>query len=199
MPLVWRLYGDGLKALGGRRGHTGSGDGRQLPPQRGFDDGSGSCLGRRRKRGSCQAFCRSRGGFICTVHCLSDVQGIQLDFHLIHGEATDCTAFENMTALAEARPSHLVADKACDTNVIRTHLTAAGIRPASPPTSTRTAAIRWNKRIYRERNRIKRGSSISRSTAPLPRATINWLVSFSTRLISPPAQMVACRSRVNRT
>jgi transposase len=76
-----RQADDGLSALrrssdagtSGKRGRHDPcpGDGRQLPPQSGFDDGSRSCLGCRRKRGTReQAFGRSRGGFTCKVHCL---------------------------------------------------------------------------------------------------------------------------------
>ena len=161
-----RQVDDGLSALSTmeRRGHLGSrrndarpGDGRQFPPQRGFDDGSRSCLCRRRKRGTReQAFGRSRGGFTCKVHCLSDAQGLPLAFHLTPGEAADCAAFEDVIALADVRPGYLLADKGYDTDAIRTGLHDAGIRCCIPPKSNRKAKIRWNKRIYRRRNCIER-------------------------------------------
>ena len=59
-------------------------------------------------------------------------------------------------ALAEERPAYLLADKAYDSDAIRAALTAAGIRPVIPPRSNRTSTIRWNRRIYRDRNRIER-------------------------------------------
>jgi transposase len=59
-------------------------------------------------------------------------------------------------ALAEAQPDYLLADKGYDTDAIRTGLHDAGIRCCIPPKSTRKAKIRWNKRIYRERNCIER-------------------------------------------
>ena len=143
--------------LGGGRGHLGAGDGRRPTTQRGFDDGPGPCLGRRRKGGTReQAFGRSRGGFTCKVHCLGDARGLPLAFHLTGGEAADCTAFDALTALAEERPVHLIADKGYDSDAIRDSLTARGIRPVIPPRSNRKATIRWNKRLYRERNRIER-------------------------------------------
>ena len=84
----FRRWSEG-RYLGGGRYDPCPGDGRQLPPRGGFDDGSGSCLSRRRKRGTReQAFGRSRGGFTCKVHCLSDARGIPLAFHLTPGEAT---------------------------------------------------------------------------------------------------------------
>jgi IS5 family transposase len=59
-------------------------------------------------------------------------------------------------ALADARPAYLLADKGYDSDAIRNALRADGIRPTIPPRSNRKAAIRWNKRIYRERNLIER-------------------------------------------
>lgn len=59
-------------------------------------------------------------------------------------------------ALAERRPTHLIADKGCDTEAIRNTLTADGIRATIPPRSHSRTPIRWNRRLYRERNRIER-------------------------------------------
>lgn len=59
-------------------------------------------------------------------------------------------------ALADARPAYLLADKGYDSDAIRNALQIHGIRPVIPPRSNRKAMIRWNKRIYRERNRIER-------------------------------------------
>ncbi len=59
-------------------------------------------------------------------------------------------------ALADAKPSYLLADKGYDSDAIRDNLQAAGIHSCIPPKSNRKAQIRWNRRIYRERNRIER-------------------------------------------
>jgi hypothetical protein len=40
--------------------------------------------------------------------------------------------------------------------IIRASLHEAGIRSCIPPKSNRKAKIRWNRRMYRERNRIER-------------------------------------------
>jgi transposase len=101
-------------------------------------------------------FGRSRGGFTCKVHCLSDAAGIPLAFHLTGGEAADCTAFGDLMALADAKPDHLLADKGYDSAAIRDDLCERGIRPVIPPRSNRVTPIRWNRRIYLERNRIER-------------------------------------------
>ncbi len=54
------------------------------------------------------------------------------------------------------RPIHLIADKGYDSDAIRDGLKARGIRPVIPPRCNRKTQIRWNKRLYRERNRIER-------------------------------------------
>lgn len=50
----------------------------------------------------------------------------------------------------------MLADKGYDTDAIRSSLRENGIRAAIPPRSHRKTAIRWNRRIYRERNHIER-------------------------------------------
>jgi transposase len=54
------------------------------------------------------------------------------------------------------KPTYLLADNGYDTDAIRTKLKTDGIRQVIPPKSNRKAVIRWNKQIYRERNRIER-------------------------------------------
>jgi transposase len=59
-------------------------------------------------------------------------------------------------ALADEKPSYLLADKGYDTDAIRESLKKAGISSCIPPKSNRTTKIRWNRGIYRERNQIER-------------------------------------------
>ncbi|SRR5260221_1131991 len=66
------------------------------------------------------------------------------------------TTYEVLIDLAEEMPAALLGDKGYDTDPIRTDLKRRGIRAVIPPRSHRTAAIRWNKRLYRHRNRIER-------------------------------------------
>ncbi len=48
-------------------------------------------------------------------------------------------------------PRYLLGDKAYDSDPIRADLKARGIRPVIPPKVNRAHAIRWNKRLYRQR------------------------------------------------
>jgi len=58
--------------------------------------------------------------------------------------------------LPERAPKALLADKAYDSDAIRADLKRRGIRAVIPPKSNRKVAIRYNKRLYRERNCIER-------------------------------------------
>lgn len=59
-------------------------------------------------------------------------------------------------ALAGTKPEYLLADKGYDSASIRDNLCERGIRPVIPPRSNRITPIRWDRRIYLERNRIER-------------------------------------------
>jgi transposase len=143
--------------LGSGGGHARRNDGGQSTSQHRFHDGSGPCLGRRRKRGTReQAFGRSRGGFTSKVHCVVDARGGPLGFHLTGGEAADCKSYDVLIDLPEETPAAMLADKGYDSDAIRADLKARGIRVVIPPRSNRKTAIRWNKRLYRQRNSIER-------------------------------------------
>jgi len=53
-------------------------------------------------------------------------------------------------------PGYLIADKGYDSDAIRDSLHEAGVRPVIPPHANRAAMDRWNKWLYRQRNRIER-------------------------------------------
>ena len=61
-----------------------------------------------------------------------------------------------MIDLPERQPKALLADKAYDSGAIRADLKRRGIKAVIPPRSNRKGAIRYDKRLYRERNRIER-------------------------------------------
>ena len=142
----------------GERGHRSRrDDGRERALQHRLNHGSRPRLGSGRKRGIHQrALGRSRGGFTSKIHCLGDARGRPIAFHLTPGEAADCKAYDTLINLPEQAPDALLADKAYDTDAIRTDLKERGIKPVIPPKSNRTATIRYSKRLYRQRNCIER-------------------------------------------
>src|SRR5262249_1916626 len=65
-------------------------------------------------------------------------------------------SYDTLIDLPEWVPGALVADKAYDSDAIRDDLKQRGIRAVIPPKSNRTQMIRYNKRLYRQRNCIER-------------------------------------------
>jgi transposase len=81
---------------------------------------------------------------------------LPLVFHLTGGEAADCTAYKDLMALADDQPNAFLADKGYDSDAIRGDLKERHIKPVIPPRSNRKKTIRYNKKLYKERNRIER-------------------------------------------
>ncbi|MFZ3034597.1 MAG: IS5 family transposase [Parvibaculum sp.] len=146
-----------LRRLGERGHRARRDDGGKRPLQYRLHLDPRPCLGSGRKGGiHRRALGRSRGGFTCKVHCLSDARGRPVAFHLTPGETADCKAYEALIDLPERQPGALLADKAYDTDAIRADLKRRGIKAVIPPKSNRKVAIRYSKRLYRERNCIER-------------------------------------------
>lgn len=59
-------------------------------------------------------------------------------------------------ALADDQPEAFLADKGYDSDAIRDDLKERHIKPVIPPRSNRKKTIRYNKKLYKERNRIER-------------------------------------------
>ena len=146
-----------IGCLGERCHRSRRDDGGERTLQHRFYFGSCPCLGSGRKRGiHRRALGRSRGGFTSKVHCLSDARGRPIAFHLTPGEAADCKAYKELIDLPEQKPKALLADKAYDTDAIRADLKRRRIKAVIPPKSNRKKAIRYDKKLYRERNWIER-------------------------------------------
>jgi len=132
-------------------------DGRERTLQYRQYFGSRAPLGSGRKRGIHQrALGRSRGGFTSKVHCLADAKGRPIAFHLTPGQAADCKTYKKLIDLPEQVPTALLADKAYDTDAIRNDLRRRRIKAVIPPKSSRKKKIRYDKKLYRERNCIER-------------------------------------------
>jgi transposase len=146
-----------LRHLGERSDRSRRDDGRERALQHRQHLGSRARLGSGRKRGIHQrALGRSRGGFTSKVHCLGDARGRPIAFHLTPGEAADCKSYDTLIDLPEQKPTAFLADRAYDTDAIRADLKKRGNQPVIPPKSNRTKAIRYDRRLYRQRNCIER-------------------------------------------
>ncbi len=68
----------------------------------------------------------------------------------------DCASHETLIGPPESPPKAILGDKGYHSDAIRADLEARGIRPLIPPRTSRKTTIRWNKRLYRQRNFIER-------------------------------------------
>jgi transposase len=87
---------------------------------------------------------------------LADAKGRPIAFHLTPGQAADCKAYKTLIDLPDQAPRALLADKAYDTDAIRSDVRKRRIKAVIPPKSNRKRQIRYDKALYRERNRIER-------------------------------------------
>jgi transposase len=132
----------------GNRCHRNGGN-RQLAHQ-------SASVGWRRKRGAfAEAIGRSRGGRTTKLHVLTDAVGRPRVLLLAPGNLHDVTLAPEL--LRAAGPiERLIADKAYDTNNLRSLLAEQGIEPVIPSLSRRKQPIPYDPAAYRQRNLIER-------------------------------------------
>jgi hypothetical protein len=128
---------------------------------------------------------RSLGGFTSKIHCLADVRGRPIAYHLTPGEAADCKAYETLIDLPEQAPEALLGDKAYDTDDIRNDLRKRRIKPVIPPKSNRRVQTATTKRSTENATGSSASSVISRS-APWALDIISSPTASSRCYISQP-------------
>ncbi len=88
------------------------------------------------------------------IHLAADTQGRPLRVILTPGQAGDAP---QAAALIDGfRPKHVLADKAYDSNALRTQIAEIGASAVIPCNPTRKVAIPYDFSIYKARNRIER-------------------------------------------
>ena len=88
------------------------------------------------------------------IHLLADALGRPLRFLLTGGQVHDSRAA--MMLLDGIVGDAVIADKAYDSNTIREHIAAAGMKAVIPSRRRRKVLIPHDAALYRERNRIER-------------------------------------------
>ena len=73
---------------------------------------------------------------------------------LTGGHINDCT--QAIALLGEQKAKAVVADKGYDTDAVLQHIQASGARAVIPPMSRRTHQRKYDKKLYKQRNRIER-------------------------------------------
>ncbi len=98
---------------------------------------------------------RSRGGLTTKIHALVDAEGRPIRLVLTAGQAGDAPAAHALLLDVKAG-SVLLADKAYDTNAIRSETASWGAFPNIPPRIIRKQTFAFSPWLYRQRNAIER-------------------------------------------
>ena len=116
----------------------------------------GASLGGRRKRGAFkEGVGRSRGGRTTAIHALADAAGRPRVLLVAPGNVHDVMMAEEL--LSAAGPiERLIADKAYDTNRLRSFLKERDIEAVIPSSARRKPFIARDREAYRQRNLIER-------------------------------------------
>lgn len=92
------------------------------------------------------------------IHALCATECDAVDIRITAGEAGDAPVGEEIIDAIDARDciTKAAMDKAYDSNTIRAKLEAKGIEAVIPPKSNRLDIIVYNKKRYKERNKVER-------------------------------------------
>ena len=82
-------------------------------------------------------------------------EGLPIGFILTGGEASDCTAADDLMALPLPKRKRLLADKGDDGDRFRENLLMHDILPIIPPRSSRKVPVHPHCRRYKDRNRVE--------------------------------------------
>jgi transposase len=113
-----------------------------------------------------QALGRSVGGFSTKVHIKAEGYGKPMHFILTPGKRHETTAVVGLVkggkvkrqgrGRPKQRSRYLVGDKAYSSGEIRQELRRSGTTPVIPKRSNEKRRGRFNRGLYRERNRVER-------------------------------------------
>lgn len=98
---------------------------------------------------------RSRGGLTTKIHAFVDAEGRPVRLELTAGQAGDAPMAARLLD-AVAPGATVIADKAYDTDGIRSFVTARGAWANIPPRSTRKGTFAFSRWVYRQRNLVER-------------------------------------------
>jgi transposase len=97
----------------------------------------------------------SRGGLTTKIHALVDAEGRPVRLALTAGQAGDAPMAARLLD-AVAPGATVIADKAYDTDGIRSFVAARGAWANIPPRSTRKSTFAFSRWVYRQRNLVER-------------------------------------------
>ena len=98
---------------------------------------------------------RSRGGLTTKIHALLDAEGRPVRLELTAGQAADAPMAEKL--VCDLQPgATLLADRAYDTNAIRTFANDRKAWANIPPKANRKDTFSFSRWVYRQRNLVER-------------------------------------------
>ena len=103
---------------------------------------------------SAQALGRSCGGFGTKIHAAVSPLGHPVAMHLSGANAADSPHLPAL--IAGVQTDAVLADKGYDADANRQAIRRAGAEPCIPPRRNRTAAITYDRHLYKERNGVER-------------------------------------------
>ncbi len=113
-----------------------------------------------------QALGRSQGGFSTKIHIRVEGFGKPMRFVLTNGERHEAIAFKDLMqggkvkragrGRPKSRPRYFLGDKAYSSSAVRQELRRCGITPVIPQRRNEKRRCRFNRGLYRERNRVER-------------------------------------------
>ena len=124
-----------------------------------------------------EALGRSRGGFGCKIHALTDALGLPVRFILTGGQAAYITQATQL--MQDISTGALLADKGYDANALLDWLGQRDIAAVIPPKSNGKVQRGCDWYVYKERHVIECMSANSSTFAGLPpamrkRPAISW-------------------------
>jgi transposase len=96
---------------------------------------------------------QSRGGLTTKIHALVDAEGRPVPIELTAGQAGDAPTATKLLETG-ATGATVLADKAYDTDGIRTFAAARGGLANIPQRITRTGTFAFRRWVYRQRNAV---------------------------------------------
>ena len=98
---------------------------------------------------------RSRGGLTTKIHALVYGRGLSIRLHLSEGQASDCREAEGLLATVPSGSTFL-ADKAYDSDAIRSRITSQGGFANIPAKRNRRRGFAFSSFLYRYRTQVER-------------------------------------------
>ena len=100
-----------------------------------------------------EALGRSRGGFSCKIHALTDSLGLPIKFILTGGQAADIS--QALPLLQGVKAGALLADKGYDADLLLAWLKEHDMEAVIPPKSNRKEPRPCNWHLYKERHVVE--------------------------------------------